>query len=66
MINKRKEILKDELSYIVDLGTTDVEIYDNLTALLEVLRLQEIISNDAYDEAEIKVSKLWGYDTPYR
>lgn len=66
MLNHQKEILKNELSYIVNLGSSDVEIYDNLTALLEVLRVQEIISNEAYDDAEIKVSELWGYDTPER
>ena len=42
---------------------TENEIYDNLQALLEVLRVQEIISNEAYEQAEIKVSKIWGFNT---
>ena len=59
----KKQVLIKELSYIVDLGDTENEIYDNLQALLEVLRVQEIISNEAYEQAEIKVSKIWGFNT---
>lgn len=61
--NDRKQIIIKELSYLVDLGDTENEIYDNLQALLEVLRVQEIISNEAYEQAEIKVSKIWGFNT---
>ena len=59
----RKQIIIKELSYLVDLGDTENEIYDNLQALLEVLRVQEIINNEAYEQAEIKVSKIWGFNT---
>ena len=59
----KKQVLIKELSYLVDLGDTENEIYDNLQALLEVLRVQEIISNEAYEQAEIKVSKIWGFNT---
>ena len=58
-----KETLINELNYIVNLGSNDVEIYDNLQALLEVLRVQEIIDNEAYDIAEAKVNSLWGFNT---
>ena len=58
-----KQIIIKELSYLVDLGDTENEIYDNLQALLEVLRVQGIISNEAYEQAEIKVSKIWGFNT---
>ena len=58
-----KENLINELNYIVNLGSSDVEIYDNLQALLEVLRVQEIIDNEAYDIAEAKVNNLWGFNT---
>lgn len=58
-----KQIMIDELSYIVNLGDTENEIYDNLQALLEVLRVQEIINNEAYEQAETKVSEIWGFNT---
>ena len=58
-----KQLLIDELSYIVNLGDTENEVYDNLQALLEVLRVQEIINNEAYEQAEIKVSQIWGFNT---
>lgn len=58
-----KQLLIDELSYIVNLGDTENEVYDNLQALLEVLRVQEIISNEAYEQAETKVSQIWGFNT---
>lgn len=53
-----KQVLIKELNYLVDLGDTENEIYDNLQALLEVLRVQKIISNEAYDQAETKVSEI--------
>lgn len=58
-----KQVLIKELSYLVDLGDTENEIYDNLQALLEVLRVQKIIDNEAYEEAEMKVSEIWGFNT---
>lgn len=58
-----KQIIIDELSYVVNLGDTENEVYDNLQALLEVLRVQEIINNEAYEQAETKVSEMWGFNT---
>ena len=58
-----KQVLIKELNYLVDLGDTENEIYDNLQALLEVLRAQKIISNEAYEQAETKVSEIWGFNT---
>lgn len=58
-----KQLLIEELSYIVNLGDTENEIYDNLQALLEVLRVQEIINNESYEQAETKVNKIWGFNT---
>ena len=58
-----KQVLIKELNYLVDLGDTENEIYDNLQALLEVLRVQKIISNEAYEEAEMKVSEIWRFNT---
>ena len=58
-----KQVLIKELNYLVDLGDTENEIYDNLQALLEVLKVQKIISNEAYEQAEMKVSEIWGFDT---
>lgn len=60
---ERKQILIAELSYITDLGSTSNEIYDNLQALLEVLRVQEVLDNDSYDQAEETVSRIWGFNT---
>ena len=60
---KNKQILIKELSYLVDLGDTENEIYDNLQALLEVLRVQKIIDNEAYKQAETKVSEIWRFNT---
>lgn len=60
---ERKQILIAELSYIVDLGSTSTEIYDNLQALLEVLRVQEVLDNDSYEQAEDAVSRIWGFNT---
>ena len=58
-----KQVLIKELKYLVDLGDTENEIYDNLQALLDVLRVQKIISNEAYEQAEMKVSEIWGFNT---
>lgn len=58
-----KQVLIKELNYLVDLGDTENEIYDNLQALLEVLRVQKIIDNEAYEQAETKVSEIWGFNT---
>ena len=58
-----KQVLIKELNYLVDLGDTENEIYDNLQALLDVLRVQKIISNEAYEQAEMKVSEIWGFNT---
>ena len=58
-----KQVLIKELNYLVDLGDTENEIYDNLQALLEILRVQKIISNEAYEQAETKVSEIWGFNT---
>lgn len=58
-----KQVLIKELSYLVDLGDAENEIYDNLQALLEVLRVQKIIDNEAYEQAETKVSEIWGFNT---
>ena len=55
-----KQVLIKELNYLVDLGDTENEIYDNLQALLDVLRVQKIIDNEAYEQAETKVSEIWG------
>ena len=60
---ENKQIIIKELSYIVNLGGTENEVYDNIQALLEVLRVQEIISNEAYEQAETKVSEIWGFNT---
>ena len=58
-----KQVLIKELNYLVDLGDTENEIYDNLQALLDVLRVQKIIDNEAYEQAETKVSEIWGFNT---
>ena len=58
-----KQIIIKELSYIVNLGDTENEIYDNLQALLIVLNEQGIIDTFAYEYAETKVSKIWGFNT---
>ena len=57
-----KQMLINELDYIVDMGDNDVEVYDNLLALLEVLRVHEIIDNESYDDAQIRLEKLWQFD----
>ena len=57
-----KQMLINELDYIVDMGGNDIEVYDNLLALLEVLRVHEIIDNESYDNAQIRLEKLWQFD----
>lgn len=57
-----KQLLINELDYIVDMGGNDIEIYDNLLALLEVLKVHEIIDDESYNSAEIKLEKLWQFD----
>ena len=57
-----KQLLINELDYIVDMGGNDIEVYDNLLALLEVLRVHEIIDNESYDNAQIRLEKLWQFD----
>ena len=52
-----------ELNYIVDLGEQETEFYDNLMALLEVLTQLGIINNENYDNAELKLAKIWGFNT---
>lgn len=57
-----KQMLINELDYIVDMGDNDIEVYDNLLALLEVLRVHEIIDDESYDNAQIRLEKLWQFD----
>lgn len=58
-----KLTLIEELSYVLDFGNTENEIFDNLMALLEVLRVQEIISTESYEDAECKLQAVWGFDS---
>ena len=65
-INGRKNkiaVIMQELNYIVDFSEEEMEFYDNLMALLEALRYLEIIDNENYDKAELKLAKLWGFNT---
>lgn len=55
----RQNIMR-EINYIVDLSEQEMEFYDNLMALLETLRYCEIIDNESYDNAYLKLTKLWG------
>lgn len=57
-----KQLLINELDFIVDMGGDDVEVYDNLLTLLEVLRVHEIIDDESYDSAQIRLEKLWQFD----
>ena len=57
-----KQMLINELDYIVDMGGNDIEVYDNLLALLEVLRVHEIIDEESYNNAQIRLEKLWQFD----
>lgn len=57
-----KQLLINELDYIVDMGGNDIEVYDNLLALLEVLKVHEIIDDESYNNAQIRLEKLWQFD----
>ena len=57
-----RQNIMQEINCIVDLSEQEMEFYDNLMALLETLRYCEIIDNDSYDNAELKLSKLWGFN----
>lgn len=61
----RQNIMR-EINYIVDFSEQEMEFYDNLMALLEALRYLEIIDNENYDNAELKLAKLWGFTTDDR
>ena len=65
IINRKNQIavIMQELNYIVDFSEEEMEFYDNLMALLEALRYLEIIDNESYDNAELKLAKLWGFNT---
>ena len=54
------QIIMQEINYIVDFSEQEIEFYDNLMALLETLRTLEIIDNEAYDNADLKLTKIWG------
>ena len=58
----RQNIMR-EINYIVDFSEQEMEFYDNLMALLETLRYLEIINNESYDNAELKLAKMWGFNT---
>ena len=55
--------IMQELSYIVNFSEQEMEFYDNLMALLEALRYLKIIDNESYDNAEVKLDKIWGFNT---
>ena len=64
MVNKQKiQNIMQELNYVVNFGEQEREFYDNLMALLETLRYLEIIDNESYDNAELKLAKIWGFNT---
>ena len=56
-----KEDLIRDLNFIVDLGSSDNEVYDNLTAILEVLRLHDILDDYCYEEVEAILESYWGF-----
>ena len=61
-----KQIMQNimtELNYIVDFSEEEREFYDNLMALLEALRYLEIIDNESYENADLKLAKIWGFNT---
>lgn len=61
-----KQIMQNimtELNYIVDFSEEEREFYDNLMALLEALRYLEIIDNESYENADLKLAKIWGFST---
>ena len=55
-----RQNIMQEINYIVDFSEQEMEFYDNLMALLETLRYLEIIDNENYDNADLKLTKLWG------
>ena len=64
MADKQKmQNIMTELNYIVDFSEKEREFYDNLTALLEALRYLEIIDNESYENADLKLAKIWGFNT---
>lgn len=67
MIDKQAmQNIMTELNYIVDFSEEEREFYDNLTALLEALRYLEIIDNESYENADLKLAKIWGFNTNER
>lgn len=62
LYNNKQNIIQ-ELNYVVNFGEQEIEFYDNLMALLETLRYLEIIDNESYDNAELKLAKVWGFNT---
>lgn len=64
MTNKQMmQNIMQEINYVVDFSEEEMEFYDNLMALLETLRCLEIIDNESYDNAELKLAKIWGFNT---
>lgn len=64
MTNKQiMQNIMSELNYIVDFSEEEREFYDNLMALLEALRYLEIIDNESYENADLKLAKIWGVNT---
>lgn len=56
-----KEDLIRDLSYIADLGSNDNEIFDNLMAILELLRSHDILDDYCYEDVEAILESYWGF-----
>ena len=56
----KKDLIRD-LNFIADLGSNDNEIFDNLMAILELLRSHNILDNDCYEEVEAILESYWGF-----
>ena len=59
-----KEKIKETLSPLFNCenNLSDEEFYDELQFLLETLNELNIIDNESYEQAEYKVSQIWGFE----
>ena len=60
--NDLKQNLIEYLKGVDFTNLDDIQIYDELQALVETLHDYYILDTESYEVAEEKISKLWGFN----
>lgn len=61
MSKEKSDKIYNELGTVI-LGANKIEFYDNISYILEALRDLDVIENEEFENIDIKLSKIFGYE----